>query len=277
VKPAPFSYRAPRTVDEAVEALAEPGATVLAGGQSLLLELVQRQRHARLLVDINTVAGLDRLVNGPDGLVVGALVRHQRLEAHDQDADPVRRLLRRVAPYVAHPPIRTRGTFCGSIAWAHPAAEWNAVALAFDAAVRLRSRRGDRVVPVATWFRGNQQTAREPDELVMAVRLAPLPPRTGVGFAEHRRTHASFADVAVVAAVTLTDDGVVQRARLAAAGLGDRPQRLMELEEAMVGVEATSVAEWTRRQRVDVPGRDHQRAVAVELAARTVAAAVSPR
>lgn len=277
MKPRPFSYLAARTVDEAVEALAEPGATVLAGGQSLLLELVHRQQHPRLLVDINGIPGLDHLVHGPDGLSVGALVRHQQLEAQDEDADPLRRLLSRVAPYVAHPPIRTRGTFCGSLAWAHPAAEWNAVALAFDAAVELRSGRGLRVVPVASWFRGSRRTAREPDELVTAVRLAPLPPGSGAGFAEHRRTHASFADVAVVAAVTLTDDGVVEQARLAVAGIGDRPQRLRNLEEAMVGVAATSVAAWLRRRHGDVPGPDHQRAVAVELAARSVAAAVSAR
>lgn len=273
MKPPPFGYVAPTTVDEALDALAEPGAVVLAGGQSLVLELVYRQQRPALLVDINGVAGLDALVDGPDGLSIAALVRHRRLE-DDEAGSPVRRLLTRVAPYVAHPPIRTRGTFCGSVAWAHPAAEWNAVLLAFDGSVTLRSRRGDRVVPAAEWFRGVQQTVRRTDELVTGVAFPPQPSGTGTGFAEHRRTHASFAEVAVVAAVTTTPDGRVERARLAVAGVDDRPLRLARVEESVAGLEVAGLSDAVRRL-VDVPADAYRTAVAAELAGRAVAEAVA--
>jgi carbon-monoxide dehydrogenase medium subunit len=268
VKPAPFAYAAPTTVAEAVDALAEDGAVVLAGGQSLVLELVYRDQRPRALVDVNRVAGLAHQREDDAGLLLGALVRHAELAGGG--ADPVRRLLAAVVPYVAHPPIRARGTFCGSIAWAHPAAEWNAVALALDAEVRVRSAGGHRAVAASDWFVGDRRTARRPDELVEEVLLPRLPPGTVVGFAEHRRTHASFAEVAVVA-VALVRDGLVQHVRLAAAGLADRPLRLSEVEEALAGVEVGEVA---RRARAEVAGRlgrdTHQAALAAELAGRAL-------
>jgi len=282
VKPPSFCYLAPATVAEAVEALAEPGAMVLAGGQSLVLELAYREQHPRLLVDINGIAGLATLDDATTGLTIGALVRHAAFEQPDRSpggASPVRRLLRSIAPYVAHPPIRARGTFCGSLAWAHPAAEWNALALACDAELLLSSTTGDRVVAAADYYRGGQRTARRPDELLTAVRLPALPAGTGVGFQEQRRTHASFAEVAVVAAVTVAD-GRVQQVRLAVAGVGDRPLRLAAAEEALAGTPSASAAEAARRA-VGPPGgsgaerEDYRWAVAAELTGRAVAAALT--
>jgi carbon-monoxide dehydrogenase medium subunit len=273
VKPAAFTYEAPTSVAEAVAALAEDGAVVLAGGQSLVLELVYRDQRPRVVVDVNRVAGLVYQREDDAGLVLGALVRHAELERGG--ADPVRRLLALVAPYVAHPPIRSRGTFCGSLAWGHPAAEWNAVALAFDAEVLLSSAGGSRTVAAQDWYLGRQATVRRPDELVTAVRLVGVPPGTGTGFAEHRRTHASFADVAVVCAVTAAG-GTVTGVRLAVAGLGDRPLRLTGPEQAVLGAGVEEAAAEVRRQagRADLPGDDHQRAVAAVLAGRTVAQAL---
>lgn len=275
MKPPPFDYAAPESLAEAVDALSQPGAVVLAGGQSLVLELVYRQRRPRLLVDINGLTELDELLETADGLSIGALVRHRRLEREPGES-PARRLFRQIAPYVGHPPIRRRGTFCGSVAWAHPAAEWNALAVACEAEMQLRSASGSRAVPSSDFFLGDRLTARRPDELLTAVQLRPVPPGTGVGFGEHRRTHAGFADVAVVALVTVAD-GLVQRARIAVAGVADRPLRLTEVEEAMEGVPAGSAAGWTRQAvaAADGLGHDHQRAVAAELAGRSVAQAVS--
>ncbi len=266
MKPPALDYVAPTSLDEALEALAAPGAVVLAGGQSLLLELNFREQRPRVLVDLNAVPGLDALDEGEDGLTIGALVRHAALE--QPGTTPHRRLLASIAPYVAHPPIRARGTFCGSVAWAHPAAEWNAVCLALDAEVHVRSGRGPRVVAAADWYAGDRQTVRAPDELVTAVRLPALAPSTGLGFGEHRRTHASFADVAVVAAVTAVEGSVVD-ARFAVVGVADRPVRLGSLESGLVGV---SVADAAGRVRAaaDLPGTDHQQAVTAELAARAV-------
>jgi carbon-monoxide dehydrogenase medium subunit len=273
VKPAAFTYEAPTSVAEAVTALAEDGAVVLAGGQSLVLELVYRDQRPRVVVDVNRVAGLAYQREDDAGLVLGALVRHAELERGG--ADPVRRLLALVAPYVAHPPIRSRGTFCGSLAWGHPAAEWNAVALALDAEVRVRSGSGSRAVAAVDWFVGDRRTARQSDELVEGVLLPRLPEDASVGFAEHRRTHASFADVAVVA-VALVRDGCVEQVRLAAAGLSDRPLRLETVEEALVGVEVGELGRRARREAATrLRGGDHRSALAGELAGRALERAVA--
>jgi carbon-monoxide dehydrogenase medium subunit len=242
VKLPPFDYRAAGSVDEAVSVLAEhgPAAAVLAGGQSLLLELRYRRHRPALLLDINPLA--DRLGLARDGaaLRVGALVRHAALERLTGD-DPLSVLLRQVARYVAHPPIRTRGTLAGSLAWAHPAAEWCAAAVALDAAVTLRGRGGERTVAAAAWFRGPLRTARQPDELVTEVRLPLLADGTGVGFAEHRRTAASFALAAAVAAVRVVD-GRIASARIGLANAADVPLRAAAAEEALRGAEPTGAA-----------------------------------
>ena len=273
MKPPPLDYRAPTSVDEVLEALTEPGGVVLAGGQSLVLELVYREQRPRTLVDVNRVVGLDAVRTDDAGLTLGALVRHAALERGG--ADPVRRLLAQVAPYVANPPIRARGTFCGSVAWAHPAAEWNAVALALDAEVHLQSVAGTRSVTAADWFVGDRRTARRPDELVTEVLLRALPADAGVGFAEHRRTHASFAEVAVVA-VLVARDRVVEQVRLAVAGLADRPLRLDAVEASLVGADVGEVADRARAEARRFAGpRDHRTALAAELAGRALTRAVA--
>jgi len=271
VKPPALDYVAPSSLDEALDHLAEPGAVVLAGGQSLLLELAYRAHRPRLLVDLNGVPDLDGLVEDSDGLTIGALVRHRALE--EPGSSPHRQLLARIAPYVAHPPIRARGTFCGSVAWAHPAAEWNAVSLALDAEVHVQSARGSRVVPAAQWYVGDRRTARSEDELVTAVRLPALPPGTGLGFGEYRRTHASFAGVAVVAAVTVAEGSVVN-VRFAVAAVADRPVRLSALESSLAGVDVGTAPALVRAAR-GLPGTDHQQAVTAELAARAVEQALA--
>ncbi|GAA3570926.1 xanthine dehydrogenase family protein subunit M [Microlunatus spumicola] len=274
MKPASFAYAAPTSLDEALDALAEDGAVVLAGGQSLVLELVYRDQRPRLVVDVNRVPGLDHLREDDDGLALGALVRHAALERGGDGL--VRRLLAEVAPYVAHPPIRARGTFCGSLAWGHPAAEWNAVALALDARVHLRSATGRRTVAGADWFRGDRRTARQDGELVEEVVLPRLPSGATTGFAEHRRTHASFAEVAVVAVVVLEDERV-REVRLSAAGLADRPLRLTAVEDLLVGTGAAEVAD---RARAETPAHldraGHHAALAAELAGRALERALRP-
>ncbi len=277
MKPPPLDYVAPTTVADAVTALAQPGAVVLAGGQSLLLELGYRQRRPRLLVDVNGVDGLDGFDDAVDGLHIGALVRHRRVE-RVEGGSPVRRLLTTIAPWVAHPPVRNRGTFCGSLAWAHPAAEWNAVALAFDAEITVRSTLGPRTLQAQDWYLGGQRTLRTDDELVTEVRLAPSPPGTGPGFAEHRRTHASFAAVAVVAALTLDAD-TVKAVRLAAVGVADRPVRLSDVETALVGTTVgaapTRVRALVRASAELATTDDDHRVVAAELAGRALADAAA--
>jgi carbon-monoxide dehydrogenase medium subunit len=236
MKPAAFDYLAPRTVGEAVDALAGAGrkAQVLAGGQSLLLDLHFRRSHPELVVDINRIHGLDHLRVENGVLRVGALVRHEVFEAPGTVPGPLGRLLSRAVVNIAHPPIRALGTMAGSLAYAHPAAEWCTTAVALDAGVELRGPEGVRVVPARDYFRGPHRTARRPEELITSVWLPLLGEGTGVGFTEHRRTHAGFALLAVV--VTLTAlDGMITETRIGLANAADRPVRAHAAERSLIG------------------------------------------
>jgi carbon-monoxide dehydrogenase medium subunit len=243
VKPAAFDYVAPRTVRETVDALADTGrkAQVLAGGQSLILEMHLRRVRPDLVVDINRVTELGDMSVNDSTLRVGALVRHDVFESVQAVPGPLGTLFARAVVNVAHPPIRSRGTLVGSIAWAHPASEWCALALALDAGIELRGAGGLREVAARDYFRGPFQTARRPDELITAVRFPLLAGDTGVGFIEHRRTHFCFAQVAVAATLTALD-GMIVEARIGLVNCADRPVRAHTGEQALIGAEITPPA-----------------------------------
>lgn len=150
---------------------------------------------------------------------------------------PLGALLGQAVTNIAHPPIRTRGTLVGSLAWAHPASEWCAVALALDADIALRDSDGDRRVAARDYFQGPYRTARRPRELITSVRFPLLGDDTGVGFIEHRRTHFSFATVAVSATLTVRD-GVIGDARIGLVNAADRPVRARAAERSLIGAEA---------------------------------------
>jgi carbon-monoxide dehydrogenase medium subunit len=288
MKPAPFAYRAARSAGEAAELLAEPGAVILAGGQSLLQDLAFRTRRPRLVVDINRAADLDHIRVDGDELVIGALTRHAALEARALGArlgDPLGRLLGLVATHVAHPPIRARGTFAGSVANADKAAEWCMLAVALDARVTLSSAAGGaRVVPAGDFLTGHLATVRRPDELLTEVRLPLLGAGTGVGFAEHRRTAASFAMVAAVATVRLDGDGRVEAVRVGLANAADRPVRAAAAEAVLLGrrpapallAEAAAAAA-ARTEPFDDPhcGGEYRAHLAGELARRALERALA--
>jgi aerobic carbon-monoxide dehydrogenase medium subunit len=245
MKPASFDYVAPTALPDAVAALAERPETarVLAGGQSLVLEMHYRRERPALLVDINNVRDLDAITVESDALRVGALARHRAFETPSVAPGALGRLLSRVSPFIAHPPVRARGTMAGSLAWANPASEWCATAVALDAVIELTGPAGTRTVVAGDYFLGPFRTARQPDEILTSVRLPLLPGPVGeahvvgVGFCEQHRTHASFAQVAVVAVLTLRR-GVITGARLGLAGAADRPMRAHEAERHLVGREA---------------------------------------
>src|SRR6266849_4798596 len=177
MKPAPFRYHAPKTIEEAVETLAEVASEdgrVLAGGQSLVPIMAFRLARPAHLVDINGVEALRRLAGEGERLCIGACVRHAAF--HHPVADgPLGRLLATVVRHIAHYPIRTRGTFCGSIAHADPASEWCLVAATLDAEMVAVSARGTRTIAAAEFFGGIMTTALTEDELLAEVRL-PIPP-----------------------------------------------------------------------------------------------------
>jgi carbon-monoxide dehydrogenase medium subunit len=243
MKPAAFDYTAPRTVLQALDALADTGrdVKVLAGGQSLILEMHLERIRPDLVVDINRITELDHL-NIDDGTVeVGALVRHGRFESPQAVPGPLGRLFALAVGNVAHPPIRARGTMVGSLAWGHPASEWCAIAIAtaLDADIRLQGPDGTREVAARDWFYGPLRTARRPDELITSIRFPLLGEDTGVGFIEHRRTHFCFAQVAVAAALTVRD-GVIEEARIGLVNCADRPVRARAAEQALTGAEVGS-------------------------------------
>jgi carbon-monoxide dehydrogenase medium subunit len=235
MKPAPFDYHAPRSVDEAVELLAAHGddAKVLAGGQSLVPAMNFRLARPAVLVDINRIAALDFCAASDGALRIGALTRHARFE-RAVTGGALGALLADVVRYVAHLPIRVRGTFAGSLAHADPAAEWCVVATTLDAQIRARGPNGERTIDAAAFFRSILTTSLRPDELITEVRLPALGPNWRFGFAEFSRRAGDFALSMALAALRL-DGGRIAEARIGVGGAGDRPLRISEAEQALQG------------------------------------------
>jgi carbon-monoxide dehydrogenase medium subunit len=236
VKPASFAYHVPRSLDEALAVLAEVApkdGRVLAGGQSLVPAMAFRLARPEHLVDINRVRELGRLTVDGDELVIGALVRHAAF--HKATAPgPLGALLSVVVRHIAHYPIRTRGTFCGSLAHADPASEWCAVAAALDAVLVAKSTRGTRRIASKDYFRGIMTTALGSDELLVEARLPLLPADTRVGFYEFNRRAGDFALAMAVVAYRV-DKGVIVDPRVAVGGVEDRPRRIAEAERTLRG------------------------------------------
>ena len=236
MKPAPFTYHRPETVDQAVGLLGEFAADdgrVLAGGQSLMPIMAFRLARPAHLIDINRIADLDRLDVSDARLRIGARVRHAAFRRPVGDG-PLGALLAEVVRHIAHYPIRQRGTFCGSLAHADPAAEWCLVAAALDAELVAVSRRGERVLPARDFFHGAMQTALLPDELLAEARLPVLPSGTRFGFAEFSRRAGDYA-MAMAMAVLRIERGVIAAPRLGIGGAEAVPRRLAAVEAMLAG------------------------------------------
>ena len=237
MKPAAFEHHPVDSVDEAVDLLAELGddAKVLAGGQSLVPVLALRLARFDHLIDINPLAG-DGVLGGvdqTDGVVtIGAATRHRTVERNEQVAQSVP-LLARATAHVGHFQIRNRGTLGGAVAHADPAAEQPAVALALDAVMVARSRRGERRIPAAGFFVGTWTTAMEPDEMLTAVEFPARRPRSGFAVEEVARRKGDFAMAGVVCGLSLDQSGAVDWCGLAAFGIGSTPVRLSAAESAL--------------------------------------------
>jgi carbon-monoxide dehydrogenase medium subunit len=199
LKPPPFVYNAPGTVDDAVGLLAEGnGACVLAGGQSLVALMKFRVARPTALIDVNGVAGLETIEQRDGELHVGALVRQQTL-LEDQLVAESWPLLREAARFVGYKETRRRGTLAGSLAFAAPWGELTAAAVALDAAVDVCSARGRRSISAREFFLGPHQTALASDELIVRVRFPPGPQRAGAAFHEVSDRSRDYAQVAVAA------------------------------------------------------------------------------
>ena len=236
MKPATFRYHAPKTIDEAVAVLAEVAAQdgrVLAGGQSLVPTMAFRLARPAHLVDINGIAALGRLTVADGKLAIGACVRHAAFHRPPVDG-PLGALLAKVVRHIAHYPIRTRGTFCGSIANADPASEWCTVAVALGAEMVAQSARGTRVIAAKEFFAGIMTTTLAEDELLTEVRLPLLPAGTRAGFYEFSRRAGDFA-IAMALATYRVEGGKIADARVAVGGAEPNARRIDDAEQALAG------------------------------------------
>lgn len=233
MKPAPFQYFAPQSLDEALDLLAEHGsdAKPLAGGQSLIPAMNFRLAHPAVLVDLNRIPELQYIDDTARPFEsratekifrIGGMTRHRTVELSSVVATHAP-LVTKAMPFVAHPAIRTRGTIGGSLAHADPAAELPAVMLALGATIVTSSRTGTRQIAASDFFVGLFTTALEPGEIVTEVRIPLQPSRTGVAFDEVSRRHGDFALAGVAATVTVNESGRCSRANVALLSVADKP------------------------------------------------------
>jgi CO/xanthine dehydrogenase FAD-binding subunit len=282
MKPAPFKYHAPTTLEEALDHLAEYGydAKILAGGQSLVPMLNFRLAQPSVLVDLNKVSELFYIQPDRDGgLRLGAMTRQAQVE-HDPMIAERAPLVREVMPQIAYPQIRARGTFGGSLAHADPSAELVAVNIALDGRFRLRSQARERWVQASEFYLGLFTTTLEADEILVEIALPPMPPRSGWSFLQVTRRHHDFCIAGVAVRVALDRRGQCEQARMVFLSAGDGPVDARRAAQALVGQEPTAeairaAAEMAARDEID-PGSDihasaeYRRHLAAVLAQRTL-------
>lgn len=236
MKPAPFTYHTPASVDEAVTLIAKlapDDGRVLAGGQTLVPTMAFRMARPAHLIDINGISELAALTVLNDTVSIGACVRHV---AFDSDALPgvTGALLRNVVRNIAHYPIRTRGTFCGSVANADPASEWCCVMATLEGQVVARSVRGTRRIAALDFYQGIMTTALDEDELIVACELPVLPQGTRTGFYEYSRRKGDFA-VAMALVTYRVEGGLIVEPRVGLGGAESHARRMTEAEDMLRG------------------------------------------
>lgn len=236
VKPAPFEYHAPDTVDAAAALLAEFGDTakVLAGGQSLIPILALRLAAFEHLVDIGRIDALKGIERRDGALWIGACTTQAAVETNAAVAAAVP-LLARATPLIGHFQIRSRGTLGGSIAHADPAAEYPAVAVALDASMEVVSSRGCRTIAAADFFAGIWTTSMAPDEILARVSFPAWSGRTGFAIEEFARRHGDFAIAGAALGVEVDASDRIRRCAISLFGVGGLPERAASTETALIG------------------------------------------
>jgi carbon-monoxide dehydrogenase medium subunit len=242
VKPAPFAYHAPSSLDEAVGLLAElgDGAKVLGGGQSLVAMLNLRLAVFDHLVDLRRVDELRGIERRNGSVWIGGGTTQATIEASPVVAEAVPLLVRATA-LIGHFQIRNRGTIGGSLAHADPAAEYPAVALALDAELEAQSPRGRRTIPAGEFFLGLWTSALTEDEVLTGVTFPVWTGRTGCAVEELARRHGDFAIAGAVVAVELDENDRVRRSAIALLGMGSTPERGSAAESAVNGAAVDDV------------------------------------
>ena len=281
MKPAPFEYYVPDSLEQALDLLREHGDTakLLAGGQSLVPTMNFRVVQPEVLIDLNQVSELKYIRDDNAALHIGAMTRERELEF-----DPViarkAPLLTEAMPHVAHPQIRNRGTLGGSLANADPAAELPVIMLALGARLRVRNPDGERWVEARNFFVGMFTTDLASAEMLVEIELPSTPPRTGWSFMEVAPRAGDYALMGVAALVTLDENRRCQRARLVYLNAGDGPVEAKEAEDVLEGkvLDAESIeeaAELASQKEINPFGNIHtspefQRHLAQVLTRRTL-------
>ncbi len=286
MKPAPFEYTAPDSLEEVLSVLAEHGdeVKILAGGQSLVPMMNFRLAQPGMLVDCNRLVDLEFIRPGDDGgLKVGAMTRMRRLE-RDPLVESSAPLVHETVPWIAHPQIRNRGTVGGSLAHADPASELPVLALARGFRLRLQRAGGERWIGAKDFFTGLLETALEPEEMVTEVAIPPMPAHTGWAFTEIARRHGDYAQVGVAALVT-AQGGVCSEARLVYLSVGETPMAAPRAAELLRGEKLApesfqAAAEMAAGSEIDPSGdihatEDYKRHLARVLTVRVLESAAA--
>lgn len=286
MKPAPFAYQAPKTLEQALTLLAEHGddAKLLAGGQSLIPVMNFRLAQPEILIDLNGTQGLDGLSVADDGSVhIGSMVRQAKIEKSDLIKQHVP-LLHETMPWIAHSQIRNRGTIGGSLVHADPAGELPVLMVTMRANFELQKVGNTRTVTADTFYIDLFETALEADEILTNIIIPPMPARTGYAFQEVARRHGDYAMAGVAAMVTNDAAGVCTDARLVFLNVGPIPMQAKEAAGMLVGQVITvelieKAAEHAAANEIEPTGdihasADYRRHLAKVLGKRTLAAAL---
>jgi 6-hydroxypseudooxynicotine dehydrogenase subunit alpha len=224
MKPSPFEYYAPNSIEQALELMREHGdeAKILAGGQSLVPAMNFRIVQPSVLVDVNRVPELEYIRENDSTLFIGAMTRERQLE-FDQLLAKRCPLLTEALPFIAHPQIRNRGTIGGSLVNADPAAELPVLMLALNARLKARNTSGERWVDAKDFFVGMFTTALKADEMLVEIELPVMPTRTGWAFMEVAPRAGDYALMGVAALITLDENGKCEHVKLVYLNAGDGP------------------------------------------------------
>jgi carbon-monoxide dehydrogenase medium subunit len=238
--PAAFDYIAPRTLDEAMRALAAHGedAKLLAGGHSLLPLLKLRLANPKLLIDLGSIPGLSAISQQNGKIVIGALATHTQIESSEllKKNCP---LLPETARAIGDVQVRNRGTIGGSLAHADPSADWPAAILALGGELRLRGPRGERRLVVEEFFLGPLTTAIEPNEILTEIRVPAFQRRCGSAYLKMAQQASGFAIVGVAVSLKVDAKGFCEEVGIGVTGLGDKPFRARAVEARLRGNKLT--------------------------------------
>jgi carbon-monoxide dehydrogenase medium subunit len=236
MKPAPFEYHVPDSLEQALDLMGQHAgdAKILAGGQSLVPAMNFRIVQPSLLIDLNRISELSYIKENGNVIRVGAMTRERHLE-FDASIEKQTPLLHEAAPFIAHPQIRNRGTIGGSIVNADPAAELPVLMLALDARLKAKNISGERWINAPDFFAGMFTTALAPDEILVEIELPFMSARTGWSFMEVAPRAGDYALMGVAALVTLDESGKCKKAKLVYLNAGDGPVEAKEAATLLNG------------------------------------------